>query len=228
MARAVGGAYGNFKGRLGQVSARIINGKTILYSRPVSFKENTKQSHLDAKKKFAVASAFASNVIKLPVLYNIWKLNKEPGSSEFNTVFKFNFDLSSVEGPTLQNIITPGGFDSPVISAAVTPEKLIVTLSALNNFIIASKAEENLSVNALVGLTNPLSENDPSFVIIPAAKELIEFNFGEVCNLEIKLNVEEAYQVEHYSRKIIYLSVATKSAYNEIVRYSKSHSLISV
>jgi hypothetical protein len=37
MAQTVGGTLGNFKGRLGKVSARVVNGETIFSACPSSF-----------------------------------------------------------------------------------------------------------------------------------------------------------------------------------------------
>jgi hypothetical protein len=85
--------------------------------------------------------------------------------------------------------------------------------------------EVNLSINAVICNYDPLEENDPYFEITPVSKEILDFNFSEPCNLEMKLNVESAATVGKYNKKIIYLTVATKSAYNEIVRYSQSISL---
>jgi len=225
MARTVGGTLGNFKGRLGKVSARIVNGETILSARPSSFNESKNPKHIEVKQKFGVTSKFTSGVLELPALFQIWRLNKEPKLSEFNQVFQNNYDFSSPNVPTMQNIITPSGFTSPFTSAVINEGKLIVNLSALNNVIIIKNNEVNLSINALICLYDPLEENDLYFRISSVSKELIDFNFSESCNLEMKIDVETSANISKYNKKIIFLAAATKSAYNEIVRYSKSLSI---
>jgi hypothetical protein len=227
MARAVGGTIGNFKGRLGKVSARVVNGETILSARSASFKESKNPKHIEVKQKFAVTSTFTKGVLELPALFRIWKLNKTPKLSEFNEVFKCNYAFSSIKAPTMQNIITPQGFTSPITSAVINEGKLTVALSALNSIIIVNNDEINISINAVICNYDPLEENDPYFEITPVSKEILDFNFSEPCNLEMKLNIESAAIVGKYKKKIIFLAVATKSAYNEIVRYSQSLSLSS-
>jgi hypothetical protein len=227
MARAVGGTIGNFKGKLGKFSARVVNGETILSARPSSFKESKNPKHIEVKQKFAVTSTFTKGVLELPALFQIWKLNKGPKLSEFNEVFKCNYAFSSPNAPTMQNIITPQGFTPPITSAVINEGKLIVALSALNTVIIVKNNEVSLSINALICHDNPLEENDPYFRITSVSKEVIDFNFSEPCNLEMKLDVESSAIVEKYNKKIIYLAVAIKSAYNDIIRYSQSLSLSS-
>ena len=225
MARAVGGTIGNFKGRLGKVSARVVNGETILSARSASFKESKNPKHIEVKQKFAVTSTFTKGVLELPALFRIWKLNKAPKLSEFNQVFRCNYAFSSPNTPTMKNIITPHGFTSPIASAVINEEKLTVALSAMNSIILVNNNEVNISINALICNYDPLEENDPYFETTPVSKEILDFNFSEPCNLEMKLNVESAATVGKYKKKIIFLAVATKSAYNEIVRYSQSISL---
>ena len=132
MAAVKGSVIGHLSGKLGLLSAKTNNGRTILSARPACFKESTSAKHVQIKQKFAVTTAFASKVSDLPALVSIWKLKKKPGISVSNTIFQMNYDLSSEQAPTLNNIITPGGFNTPVTSAAIAAGKLTGTLAVLN------------------------------------------------------------------------------------------------
>jgi hypothetical protein len=225
MARSAGGAAGNLKGRLGKLTARVINGETIYYARTENFHESKNPKHIEVKQTFAVTSTFTKGVLELPALYQIWKQYKDPKLSAFNKVFSCNYAFSSPKAPTILNIITPNGFTSPFTAASINEDKVNVALSAMNSIMTVKNTEVNLSINAVICNYDPLEENDPYFEITPVSKEILDFNFSEPCNLEMKLNVESAATVGKYNKKIIYLTVATKSAYNEIVRYSQSISL---
>jgi hypothetical protein len=225
MARVFGGVLGNFKGKLGKVAARIVSGDTILSARPSSFKESTTAKHAEVKQKFAVTIAFASAISDLPTLYEIWKLKKNPGMSVINTIFKRNYDFSSVELPTLQNIITPDGFGSPVTAAAVAAGKLTSTLTALETVAVISDNDVDLSINAVICLSDPKTASDSSYKILPVSKEIAGFNFNQEYNLEINLNVEDTAEVAKYNQKLVFLSVAIKSADGQISKYSRSHAI---
>ena len=227
MARASGGVLGNFKGKLGKVAARIVEGDTILSARPASFKASNSPKLVETRQKFTVTVAFASNVASLQTLHDIWQLNRGPKMSAFNTITKQNFVLSSTQAPTLNNIITPGGFGSPVTAAAIAAGKLTGTLAAINSVAILSANETNLSINAIVCLSDPKATGDPFYKLIPLSKEVAGFNFSQQYNLEIDLNVVDAPEIAKYNQKFIYLAVATKSADGQVVQYSRSYSLIS-
>jgi hypothetical protein len=62
MTRAVGGTFGNFRGRLGKVTARVVNGETILSARSESFKESKNPKHIEIIY-LAVATKSAYNEI---------------------------------------------------------------------------------------------------------------------------------------------------------------------
>jgi hypothetical protein len=222
MARTAGGPIGNFRGRLGKFSARVVNGETILSVRTENFKESKNPKHIEVKEKFAVTSTFTKGVLELPALFQIWKLNKKPKKSEFNTVFSYNYDFSSPNAPTMQNIITPKGFVLPSASAEVKDGKLTVTLPALNSIITVNISEVNISVNAVICNYEPIINTEQFFKITSVSKEILDINFSEPCNLEMKLSNESSATTEKYNKRIIFLAVATKSAYNEIVRYSQS------
>jgi hypothetical protein len=227
MARTVGGPIGNFRGRLGKFSARVVNGETILSARCENFKESKNPKHIEVKEKFAVTSTFTKGVLELPALFQIWKLIKTPKNSEFNMVFSYNYAFSSPNAPTMQNIITPHGFVLPSASAEIKDGKVAVSIPALNSTIIVNDSEVNISVNAVICNYEQIIDTDPFFKIISVSKELIDFNFNEPYNLEMNLGNESAATTRNYNKKIIFLAVATKSAYNEIVRYSQSLSIAS-
>jgi hypothetical protein len=228
MARVIGGVLGNFKGKLGKVAAKIVGGETILCARPSSFNVSYSPKIVESRKKFSVNIAFASSVSALPALHSIWSRNLEPRWTASNMISKQNFNLSSSQGPTLNNIITPdNGFQTPVIVSAIAAGKLTGTLAILDSVEDISFEEVNLSINAVICLSDPKAEGDPFYKMISLSKEIANFNFSKTYNFEIDLNAEDAGLVTGYNQKIIYIAVVTKRADDKVVQYSRSCSLIS-
>ena len=225
MARLIGGIFGRVAGKIGNFTVRTVNGKTFVSTRPKNYKSSTSPKSIEVKQKFAVTSTFTKGVLELPALFQIWKLNKTPKKSEFNMVFSYNYAFSSPNAPTMRNIITPHGFVLPSASAEIKDGKVTVALSALNSTIIVNDSEVNISINAVICNYEPIKETEPFFKMISVSKDVIDFNFSEPCNLDMKLGIQSAATTRDYNKKIIFLAVATKSAYNEIVRYSQSLSL---
>jgi hypothetical protein len=226
MAAVKGSSLGNLSGKLGTLSARTINGRTIMAARPASFKDSRTQKHADAKQKFKVTRVFASKITALPVLYTIWKQKKKPLISVTNSIFQKNYSLSSTEGPTLKNIITPDGFNAPVTAVSLAEGKLSGSLAAINTVAVIDTNCSNLSINGVICLTDPISANDSYYKIISISKEVNNFDFTQPYNFEIELGVEAGADVAKYGRKIIYLAIAIKSADDKIIKYSNSYSAI--
>ena len=226
MARLIGGLFGKVSGRIGDFTIRNINGKAIVASRPKHIKVSMKPKSVDIRKRFAVTIVFSKVVAGLSALNEIWNLNKASDLTVRNTIFKSNFNLSAAQAPTINNIITPYGFHSPVIDAAITTEKLTGSLASFDSFITLSPDDTGISINAVVCLSGPKAEGESFYNIISLSKEVAGFDFNKQYDFEIDLSPEQAASVVKYNQKIIYLAVAIKSSKNKVARFSQSYSTI--
>jgi hypothetical protein len=227
MALLSGNVIGNLSGRLGNLSARTVNGQTILAARPSSYNASQDPDVLIVRSKFAVTANFAKNVLSLSTLEEIWKKTKESGISVFNSIFKSNFALSSATKPTEQNILTPEGFALPVTASEVAADKITASISALNTTAIISAEETALSANALVVFSNPTVPTDPDFQIVPLSKEVANFNFTQNYNLQIDFNIVQANIAAKYQDSTLLLAVASKDAAGKVVQNSSTYSKVS-
>ncbi len=223
MAILNGNVIGNMRGRLGNLTARTVDGKTIMAARPSSFNVNYDPAVVEVRQKFAVTASLSKNILSLAALVAIWKTVKGSGISVFNTIFKSNFGYSSTDKPTVDNIITPGGFGLPVDTAAVDADKITASLLALNTASIFAPEEVNLSANALVCFTDPTNPADAPYQIVACAKEVANFNFTQTYDLQIDLDVKQKLVAAKYTKNILLLSVASKTADGKVVQYSSTY-----
>lgn len=227
MAVVNGSVIGNLSGRLGNLSARTVNGKTILAARPSSFNASQEPASISVRSKFAVTGNFAKNVLALPSLEDAWKKTKDAGISVFNAIFKENFAFSSTDKPTQQNIITPGGFALDVSSPVVDTNKITASLPALNTVAIFGADEVNLSANVLVCYYDPISPTDEPFQIVSLSKEVENYNFAQTYNLQIDYNVLQTAIAAKYQHSILYIAVASKLADGKVVQNSATYTKLS-
>ena len=220
MAIVNGNVIGNLRGKLGNLSARTVDGKTILAARPSSFNVNYDPAAVTVRQKFSVTAKLSKNILALADLAAIWKTVKESHISVFNTVFKKNFGYSSNEKPTTDNIITPGGFNLPVTASAVAADNITASFSALNAETVLSAKEVNLSANAIVCFYDPDNADDPAYQLITLNKEVDAFDFTLAYDLQIDFNANQQNLAGKYGSSILYLSVATKDADGNVVQYS--------
>ncbi len=227
MAIVNGNVIGNLSGRLGNLSARTVEGKTILAARPSSFNVNYCPAVMQVRQKFAVTGNLAKNILSLSTLEAIWKTVKVSGISVFNTIFKNNFGYSSTDKPTVDNIITPGGFSLPVDTAAVDADKITASLLALNTTSIFAPEEVNVSANAVVCYTDPTNPDDAPYQILALSKEVANFDFAQPYNFQLDLDVKQKLMAAKYTKSILFLIVASKTADGKVVQYSSTYPKVS-
>ena len=222
MAILNGNVIGNMRGRLGNLSARTVDGKTIMSARPSSFNVNYDPAVVENRQKFAVTANLSKNILSLSTLETIWKTVKGSGISVFNTIFRSNYTYSSATKPTENNIITPGGFSLPVDTAAVALDKVTASILALNTESVFSPEEVNLSANAVVCFHTPTNPDDAPYQIISLSKEVAGYNFTQAYELQIDFDAKQKIIAAKYTKNILLLSVASKTADGKVVQYSST------
>ncbi len=227
MAIVNGNVLGNLSGKLGNLSARTVDGRTILAARPSSFNASQEPAVLEVRQKFSVTAKFASAILALTSLVSIWKKVRNVASSVFNEVFQSNFAYSSTEKPTEQNIITPEGFPLQITTAVVAADKITATFPILNASSVFGADEINLSANALVCYYDPSNEADEPFKIISLSKEVATYNFAQTYDLEIDLNALQKNTAAKYQHSILYVCVVTKTAEGKVVQNSGTFTKLS-
>jgi len=220
MARLTGSVLGNLRGKLGNLSARTVEGKTILSARPSSFNVSQTPESIEARKRFGITGNFSKFLMENPDLVSIWTKEKFPGMSVFNTIFKSNYPYTSPDRPTEDNIITPGGFGLPVTSATLASDNLTLELGALDSVAIFSPEEVDLTIAAVVVYHNPINPEDNPYRVIKLSKAESGFDFSAVYNGTLPLDVVQQSIAAKYQNSILYLAVASKSAEGNVVQYS--------
>lgn len=226
MAIVNGNVIGNLSGKLGNLSARTIDGRTILAARPSSFNASQEPAVVSARQKFSVTAKFASAILALASLVSIWKKVRNVSSTVFNEIFHSNFAYSSIEKPTEQNILAPEGFPLQISTAAVEADKITASLPALNTASVFGPEEVNLSANSLVCFYDPSNEADEPFKIVSLSKEVANFNFTQAYSLELDFNVLQVALAAKYQHSILYVCVVTKTAEGKVVQNSGTFSQI--
>ena len=227
MAIVNGNVIGNLSGKLGNLSARTVDGRTVLAARPSSFNASQEPAVLTVRQKFSVTAKFASAILALTSLVSIWRKVRNVASSVFNEVFQSNFAYSSIEKPTEQNILAPEGFPLQIVAAAVAADKITATIPILNSASVFGADEVNLSANAIVCYYDPANAEDEPFKIISLSKEVAAHNFAQTYDLEIDLNATQKNTAAKYQHSILYLCVVTKTAEGKVVQNSSTFTKLS-
>lgn len=224
MALAKGAVIGKLSGKLGDLTARTRAGKTYYSAQPVSFNSPKDPATLDRRKKFLCTIRFALEVLALPVLKEVWDIVKLPGLSAYNMIARANYHFSTPERSTLENIITPGGFELDVQNALIGADSVTATIPALNTITDISPNEVHCSFNAVIFFHTPLTPGDPPYNIIHLSKMVPNFNFAQAYDLVMNLSVGQAGVAAKYDSSILYLAAVPKTADEKILQCSDTYS----
>lgn len=220
MARVFSNVIGNLSGRLGNLSARITHGHTILAARPASMNVPMDASAIERRSTFLAAAKFALQVVNLPALKVVWNKSKQIGISAFNQVVRENYDAASAGGPTIANIITPDGFALDVPNLLLDADKLTGLIPALTTITVLDPDEVHLSINAVICYHTPLAEGDAPYKLIHLSKAVPNYVFNQEYNLQMDLNVLQKQTAAKYDSSIVYLAVVPTTAGDSILQNS--------
>jgi hypothetical protein len=224
MAILVNPVFGNFRGRIGTLSARVRNGVTILSSRPSSFNASDNPANIAIRNRFRVTTGLSSTINGVNDLKRIWDAASPAGMSAFNAILKENFDYSDADKPTINNRLTPdGGFDFDVTSVTVNAGTVAVDLPALNTFKTFGAEEQDLSAYIVLVPFDPV---DPQYdYFSPLTLEYNEANYVNSAALNFTVNLTQSQQNETalYNQSLLLMCLATKDAEANVVEYSSTY-----
>ncbi len=227
MARLEESVIGNFRGKLGRLSARIRNGRTILSARPSSFNVSNQPDQVNIRKRFGVAIQLAKVINNNPDLQKIWKDVSPAGLTPFNSIIKVNFEYSQTDRPTDKNVLTPGGFSFNVTSAVIGTDDITVDLPALNIYKNFSADEKDLAAYIILIPFSPVDAQYDFYKMISLMHTETNYDPASALNFAVSLSVSEKNLLTNYNQKLLLLCLATKGVDSKIVVYSATHGMIS-
>ena len=223
MARINGSVLGNLSGRLGNLSARTVQGETSLGARPSNVNVSQSAAAVSVRNKFAVTTSFAKAVRSVADLSAIWEKAKAPKLSAHNTIFRQNFGYSATDRPTDQNIITPGGFQLDVTNSAVAADSISIDLGALDAFADFTPEEVDLAAHVILCAYDPVDPEDDFYKLLPFSHTENNYDPSAVLNIALPMSNFQQNEVSRYNSTMILVAVASKDADGNIIQYSETY-----
>ena len=212
---------GPLRGNVGNLTARVINGKIILSRRPLKYNVSNSAAAIKGRKIFAVAGSIAHKVVTLPMLCNCWKRTLKKGLSVQNYVTQLNYKRSPVDRPAISNIITPpDGFPLNMISTAAGENMLNVSIGPIERSVPLSGNEKGYILNGLLCYYNPVNPKDKLYTITTIEHPFEINNVSQPVFLEISLNDEQKNISARYGNAIIYLALVVLDGDGCVLGYS--------
>jgi hypothetical protein len=213
MARLEKKVFGEIRGRVGNIVGKVRNGKQYIASRPSKYTMSKAPHEVDKRNKFKVNGLFAKAIKENNILYNIWDKEKAPAASAYNKICKINFKLCGSDRPSVQNKITPGGFDLPVESITYQQDKIEVELMPFD--ILPD--EKRVIFILLVSFYDPKKKELPYF----SFKQITGYELDEL-KLTFNFNTTDKQLANMYNKRTVFLATVTEDANGNIMRWSEA------
>ena len=223
MARLEGSAFGNLSGRVGNLSARIKNGETIVSARPKEFNVSQSPGAIKGRNRFSVCSRIAKTVSDIDDLNKIWDTIREAGLTVYNTVIQRNYQFADPQKPTAENIITPGGFDLAIDSIAVSEERIAVNLAPLKGNADFNDDEKELIIFMILTGYDPVDENDNYYIVMPFTYTEADFDPDDKLEAVVNFDRFTRCKLAGYNGKVVLVCTVTKDEKGNVVRYSATY-----
>ncbi|HOJ18113.1 MAG TPA: hypothetical protein PLT92_06085 [Ignavibacteriaceae bacterium] len=228
MAILIGSVLGNFRGKLGNLAARIIEGRTIFAARPSSYDDPMTPEQIDYRSKLGTAAKFSSGINNVLTLRKLWKKMRPPLMSAFSYMVQQNVKLVGTEAPTADCITSPpNGFLYSSADLTVAEANVTATIPALDTFISLPPEASGVKFAGVISYGDPINEGMEEFVVTPIEKEVEGYNFSAQYSLTIPLSSVQVNLATLYQRKTVYLGlIVTDEGGSEVIAHSDSISAV--
>jgi hypothetical protein len=224
MARLLNPVFGPMKGVIGNYYTRKTKKGTEIVARAKKLHKSIDQYSVERRKKFAVTACFAKKIRSLATLDEIWNANRGSCPSSFHAICKVNYQLSSAERPTENNIITPGGFNAGFTYAEVFTDRINAKIPELTMLTDPVPEGALLSFNTLICFYEAAGINRDLYELLAFSKEYPDFDFSKNFDLEIDFSEAEKESAEKFGKAVLYISLAVNDKSGKVIQYSSTYS----
>ena len=197
---------GQTSGKLGNTVTRIRNGKEVVYALPDKVKISNSKHAKSARNKFALTVGFAKFINSIPALSGIWSYAKIPGTNSFQKLIKHNSKFTNENSLTVNNIITPSGFDLSIEKfsfAGNILHLLIKPAAAILPVLLSSKVH----FHSVLYSYQPKLKNDKSFMFSHLFGKIESLMPDTATEVRLSLNLSQQNLIRNYKQSIIYFTI---------------------
>ena len=194
MARLEKRVLGEIRGRVGNIVGKVRNGKQYIASRPTKYRMSKTPYEVDKRNRFKVNGLFAKAIKESKLLYNIWDKEKAPAASAYNKICKINFKICNTNRPSVQNLITPGGFNLPVESVSYFPDKIEAELKPFDIL----PGEKRVIFIMMICFYEPVRSEADYFTL----KRIEDYDFEEL-RITFNFNTAERQIASAYKKQAV-------------------------
>lgn len=211
MAELKNSILGKISGSIGNITARIRNGKNYLASKPAYFNTPDDTASVERRAKFKLAVKFSYAVLKSSGLKSVWRTFVSNNKPPFANLMKINYKFILDNDLSALNLITPSeGFSPGFSNVVLTNANLSADLAPLDGLApFDTNIETILKLSAVVYLSNPANESYEEYDFISLESDNVPLQLINPESFSIDLKSFEGSKVDNYQDKMIFLAAYT-------------------
>lgn len=193
---------GLVSGQVGEFIYRIRNGKLVQYRKPVKVNFSRSKAAMSARGYFAQLVRFAVFINSFPMLKQVWKNVKVPGSNHYQKIIKNNSAAIRFSGVSVRCIITPPGIPFRLTG-------LSFTVSDMSFRVLPDSKELKLLFSVPVILCIIICFSKPKLKSIPESKfcsAWMELKAEGNAKVILHHNEEVQTAVRNYNNAVVFVS----------------------
>lgn len=215
---------GDLRGKIGNTSARILNGKPIFASLPSSFNTPQDENSVLRRNKFSSAVKMTKLILEDELIKSVWSEKNTTKMNTYNYLMKTNYRYLNGFHVTQLNQITPiTGFLFNISSFTTNQNDIAVDIDPISNLENAS----DIYLKILFQMSDPVVEEELPFEFVMLNSNSQSFTPDTALNFSIPVTSEFSGFSNIYSVKQPLVSLIATTAEGNLAAYSstKLHTL---
>lgn len=210
---------GDLRGKIGNTSARILNGKPIFASLPSSFNTPQDENSVLRRNKFSSAVKMTKLILEDELIKSVWSEKNTTKMNTYNYLMKTNYRYLNGFHVTQLNQITPiTGFLFNISNFTINQNDIAVDIDPISNLENAS----DIYLKILFQMSDPVVEEELPFEFVMLNSNPQSFTPDTALNFSIPVTSEFSGFSNIYAVKQPLVSLIATTAEGNLAAYSST------
>lgn len=220
MATVKKNVLGDLRGKIGNMSARMYNGKPVFVSLPSSFNTPNDVDSILRRNRFSAAVKMTKEILSVPNVKEIWKEQNNTKMNTYNYLMKTNYKyLDGYQISTFNQITPITGFSFSYSNITLNDNSVSVDIDPLN---IVQTTDTTVSLLILFQFLDPVIEEEQPFSMSLLISNSMELQLSQTLSFTLEYTDYITGSNLLYQNKKLLLSLITEDAQGNLVNYSST------
>jgi hypothetical protein len=210
-------------GAVGDILFRLVDGRTVIGTRPVSYMPGTDQKSIDRRHRFGNTAKYSRAVNSVPALKSVWDNATPNNISPYNGIFKASYPYITPSDVLDTAKVVPllFGFDVDITTATIDETSVDVVIGPIGtNANIDLLVEKYIQLCVVIKCKTATVEELPDLMFIPLKSVELSLDLTNPLTFSITLADQDSEIYSLYTAHKSYFAFVTLTDAGKAVHYS--------